>query len=197
MGGDPHADALQTSAVHARSVARRRAAMLRAGTAGQDSRRVVDRLPRAFARRPLARAAGPSRHDVLHPIPALSPRGLGLERRARSACTARSCASSSASCRRWDDHSSPAGCTRRADLESVLGITEGNIFHGDLRPDQLFFMRPVPEHARYATPLRALYLCGAGTHPGGGVTGAPGFNAAHRILDDLRHDRSLRRGIRA
>ena len=84
-----------------------------------------------------------------------------------------------------------------ADLESVLGITEGNIFHGDLRPDQLFFMRPVPAHARYATPLRALYLCGAGTHPGGGVTGAPGFNAAHRILDDLRRDRGLRKAVGA
>jgi phytoene dehydrogenase-like protein len=80
------------------------------------------------------------------------------------------------------------------DLESVFGITEGNIFHGDLRPDQLFFMRPVPAYARYATPVRALYLCGAGTHPGGGVTGAPGFNAAHRVLDDLRRDRRLRNG---
>ena len=79
------------------------------------------------------------------------------------------------------------------DLESVFGITEGNIFHGDLRPDQLFFMRPVPAYARYSTPLRALYLCGAGTHPGGGVTGAPGYNAAHRILDDLRRDRRLRK----
>lgn len=79
------------------------------------------------------------------------------------------------------------------DLESVFGITEGNIFHGDLRLDQLFFMRPVPAHARYATPLRALYLCGAGTHPGGGVTGAPGYNAAHRILGDLRRDRGLRK----
>jgi phytoene dehydrogenase-like protein len=84
-----------------------------------------------------------------------------------------------------------------ADLESVLGITEGNIFHGDLRPDQLFFMRPVPDYARYATPLQALYLCGAGTHPGGGVTGAPGHNAAHRILDDLRRDRDLRRDLSA
>ena len=81
-----------------------------------------------------------------------------------------------------------------ADLESVFGITEGNIFHGDLRPDQLFFMRPVPAYARYATPVHALYLCGAGTHPGGGVTGAPGFNAARRILDDLRRGRGLRRG---
>ena len=67
-----------------------------------------------------------------------------------------------------------AASTRRVDLESVFGITEGNIFHGDLRLDQLFFMRPLPAYARYATPIRALYLCGAGTHPGGGVTGAPG-----------------------
>jgi len=82
-----------------------------------------------------------------------------------------------------------------ADLESTFGITEGNIFHGDLRPDQLFFMRPVPGHARYASPIPALYLCGAGTHPGGGVTGAPGHNAAHRILADLKRDRALRRGL--
>jgi phytoene dehydrogenase-like protein len=84
-----------------------------------------------------------------------------------------------------------------ADLEHVFGITEGNIFHGDLRPDQLFFMRPVPGYARYASPVPALYLCGAGTHPGGGVTGAPGHNAAHRILADLKRDRSLRRGLTA
>jgi phytoene dehydrogenase-like protein len=81
------------------------------------------------------------------------------------------------------------------DLENVFGISEGNIFHGDLRPDQLFFMRPLPGYARYASPLPALYLCGAGTHPGGGVTGAPGHNAAHRILGDLKRDRALRRGL--
>ncbi len=84
-----------------------------------------------------------------------------------------------------------------ADLETVFGITEGNIFHGDLRPDQLFFMRPLPGCARYATPVAALYLCGAGTHPGGGVTGAPGFNAARRILDDLGRSRALRRELTA
>ena len=84
-----------------------------------------------------------------------------------------------------------------ADLENTFGITEGNIFHGDLRPDQLFFMRPLPAYARYATPIRALYLCGAGTHPGGGVTGAPGFNAAHRILSDLDRDRDLRKATNA
>jgi phytoene dehydrogenase-like protein len=68
------------------------------------------------------------------------------------------------------------------DLERRFGITEGNIFHGDIRLDQLFFMRPLPGWAHYRTPLDGLYLCGAGTHPGGGVTGAPGYNAARAIL---------------
>jgi len=71
------------------------------------------------------------------------------------------------------------------DLERRFGITEGNIFHGDIRLDQLFFMRPLPGWAHYRTPIEGLYLCGAGTHPGGGVTGAPGYNAAHQILKDL------------
>lgn len=72
------------------------------------------------------------------------------------------------------------------DLEQTFGITEGNIFHGDLSLEQLFFMRPLPGWAQYGTPIIGLYLCGAGTHPGGGVTGAPGYNAAWRILRD-RH----------
>jgi phytoene dehydrogenase-like protein len=70
------------------------------------------------------------------------------------------------------------------DLETRYGLTEGNIFHGDLSLGQLFLGRPVPGWARYRTPIRALYLCGAGTHPGGGVTGAPGYNAARQILKD-------------
>jgi phytoene dehydrogenase-like protein len=73
------------------------------------------------------------------------------------------------------------------DLERTYGLTEGNIFHGDIRFDQLFHMRPVPGWARYATPVDGLYLCGAGAHPGGGVTGAPGYNAAGRVLAHLRH----------
>jgi phytoene dehydrogenase-like protein len=68
------------------------------------------------------------------------------------------------------------------DLEEVYGLTGGNIFHGELSLDQLFFMRPALGWARYATPIRNLYLCGSGTHPGGGVTGAPGHNAAQEIL---------------
>jgi phytoene dehydrogenase-like protein len=70
------------------------------------------------------------------------------------------------------------------DLEQTFGITEGNIFHGDINMGQLFFMRPVPGWSQYRTPINGLYLCGAGTHPGGGVTGAPGYNAARKILQD-------------
>jgi phytoene dehydrogenase-like protein len=79
------------------------------------------------------------------------------------------------------------------DLERTYGLTEGNIFHGDIRPDQLLHMRPVPGWARYATPVQGLYLCGAGAHPGGGVTGAPGYNAAHRVLRDLKRSGSRNR----
>jgi phytoene dehydrogenase-like protein len=68
------------------------------------------------------------------------------------------------------------------DLEEEYGLTGGNIFHGDLRLDQLFALRPVAGWARYATPIAGLFLCGSGTHPGGGVTGAPGHNAAKVLL---------------
>jgi len=72
------------------------------------------------------------------------------------------------------------------DLEVEYGLTGGSIFHGDLRLDQLFALRPVAGWARYATPIDGLYLCGSGTHPGGGVTGAPGYNAAQAILRSTR-----------
>jgi len=72
------------------------------------------------------------------------------------------------------------------DLERTYGLTEGNIFHGDLTLEQLFFMRPVPGWSQYRTPIAGLYLCGAGAHPGGGVTGAPGHNAAHQVLRDMK-----------
>lgn len=72
------------------------------------------------------------------------------------------------------------------DLERTYGLTEGNIFHGDLNIEQLFFMRPVPGFSGFRTPVRGLYLCGAGVHPGGGVTGAPGYAASHRVLRDLK-----------
>ena len=72
------------------------------------------------------------------------------------------------------------------DLEEEYGLTGGNIFHGEMSVDQLFFLRPVPGWAKYRTPIRGLYLCGSGTHPGGGVMGAPGHNAAREVLKDWR-----------
>jgi phytoene dehydrogenase-like protein len=68
------------------------------------------------------------------------------------------------------------------DMERTYGITGGNIFHGEMSLDQMFVMRPLAGWARYRAPIRGLFLCGSGTHPGGGVTGAPGHNAAREIL---------------
>jgi phytoene dehydrogenase-like protein len=70
------------------------------------------------------------------------------------------------------------------DLERRFGITGGNIFHGEMALDQMFVLRPLAGWARYRTPVRGLYLCGSGAHPGGGVMGAPGHNAAREILKD-------------
>jgi phytoene dehydrogenase-like protein len=72
------------------------------------------------------------------------------------------------------------------DLETTYGFTGGHIFHGELALDQLFTMRPVLDWARYKTPIRGLFLCGSGTHPGNGLTGASGANAAREIIHDLR-----------
>ena len=78
------------------------------------------------------------------------------------------------------------------DLERTFGLTGGDIFHGALSLDQMFSARPMLGHGNYRGPLRGLYMCGAGTHPGGGVTGAPGHNAAREIIADFRR-RRLRR----
>ncbi|HTC43524.1 MAG TPA: NAD(P)/FAD-dependent oxidoreductase [Steroidobacteraceae bacterium] len=78
------------------------------------------------------------------------------------------------------------------ELESEVGLTEGNIFQGELTFDQLLFNRPVPGYAQYRAPLKGMYMCGSSTHPGGGVMGAPGANAAGAILQDLRLGRELR-----
>ena len=72
------------------------------------------------------------------------------------------------------------------DLEREFGLSEGNIFQGELTLEQLFFLRPAPGWAQYVTPIRNLWMCGSGTHPGGGVMGAPGRNAALRILGRSR-----------
>ncbi|MEM9127935.1 MAG: NAD(P)/FAD-dependent oxidoreductase, partial [Pseudomonadota bacterium] len=76
------------------------------------------------------------------------------------------------------------------ELEREVGLTEGNIFQGELTFDQLFFNRPIPGYSQYDTPIKGLYMCGSSAHPGGGVMGAPGANAARTIL--RRETRSKR-----
>ena len=71
------------------------------------------------------------------------------------------------------------------DIEHEVGLTEGNIFQGELTFDQLLFNRPIPGYAQYRAPVQGVYMCGSSTHPGGGVMGAPGANAAQAILQDL------------
>lgn len=77
------------------------------------------------------------------------------------------------------------------DIEAEIGITEGNIFHGELTMDQLLFNRPVPGYAQYRAPVSGLYMCGSSTHPGGGVMAAPGANAAREILADLKRSNTV------
>ncbi|HYB65438.1 MAG TPA: NAD(P)/FAD-dependent oxidoreductase [Steroidobacteraceae bacterium] len=72
------------------------------------------------------------------------------------------------------------------DLERIVGLPQGHIFHGELSADQLFWQRPVPHWADYRTPVAGLYQCGSSTHPGGGVSGIPGHNAAREILKDWK-----------
>jgi phytoene dehydrogenase-like protein len=80
------------------------------------------------------------------------------------------------------------------DLERTFGLINGDIFHGALSLDQLFSARPMLGHGDYRGPLPGLYMCGSGTHPGGGVTGAPGHNAAREIIVDFRKGRVRRAG---
>ncbi len=72
------------------------------------------------------------------------------------------------------------------DMEEIVNLPQGHIFHGEITADQLFFKRPVPHYADYRTPIKGLYQCGASCHPGGGVSGIPGHNAAREILKDRK-----------
>ncbi len=72
------------------------------------------------------------------------------------------------------------------DIEAILDVPHGHIFHGEITPDQLFLKRPVPHYADYRSPIHGLYQCGSSSHPGGGVSGIPGYNAARVILADRR-----------
>ena len=69
-------------------------------------------------------------------------------------------------------------------VEGAFGLTNGDIFHGRLSLDQMYSARPVLGYGNYRSPIEGLYMCGSGTHPGGGVTGVPGHNAAQEIIRD-------------
>ncbi len=76
------------------------------------------------------------------------------------------------------------------DIERIVALPQGHIFHGELSTDQLFFQRPISGYADYRTPFRGLYICGSSMHPGGGVSGIPGHNAAREILRDVKARRA-------
>ena len=78
------------------------------------------------------------------------------------------------------------------DIERRFGLLGGNIMQGELTPDQMFSFRPIPAHGNYRTPVKGLYLCGGGTHPGGGVMAVPGRNASTVVLKDARRERLVR-----
>lgn len=80
------------------------------------------------------------------------------------------------------------------ELENEIGLTEGNIFQGELTIDQLLFNRPIPGYAQYRGPLSGLYMCGSSNHPGGGIMAAPGANAAREILRDIRRPNTVPEG---
>jgi phytoene dehydrogenase-like protein len=80
------------------------------------------------------------------------------------------------------------------EIEAEVGLTEGNIFQGELTMDQLLFNRPFPGYAQYRGPVKGMYMCGSATHPGGGVMAAPGANAAREILRDLRRPNTVPEG---
>ena len=104
----------------------------------------------------------------------------------RDACRARSFALFRRTRRTWRQRYSPPRLLTPKDLEDEYGLTGGHPFHGELSLDQLFTMRPQLGWARYRTPVQGLYLCSNGTHPGNGLTGVSGANAAREILKDLR-----------
>ncbi len=77
------------------------------------------------------------------------------------------------------------------EIENEIGLTEGNIFQGELTIDQLLFNRPFPGYGQYRMPLKNMYMCGSSTHPGGGVSSACGANAAREILRDLKRPNTV------
>ena len=128
----------------------------------------------------------PEGHHVASMFVQYAPRALADSRwpQARDALADRACALVDEVAPGFSDSVIHREVLAPPDLERIFGLTGGNIFHGAMSLDRLLFLRPLPGMARYRTPIRGLYLCGAGTHPGGGVMGACGRNAAREILRD-------------
>ena len=138
-------------------------------------------------RRPFDRAAGKARDEYLLPVRPLRPQARAFRGRPSARATRIAASRSSRSTRR----ASSGPILHRevltpVDLEREFHLTGGNISHGRMTLDQMFSMRPVPGYADYRTPVQGLYMCGSGTHPGGGVMGLPGRNAARVMLKDIR-----------
>ena len=151
---------------------------------GRYSRRPVHGHRHPEPDRSVGRAAGQARHVLLRAVRALPPAA-----KARGTISARRSATpSSTRIAQYAPNIKDIILHRQVvtplDLEREWGLTEGNIFQGELTLEQLFFLRPAPGWARYATPIKNLYMCGSATHPGGGIMGAPGRNAANRMIKE-------------
>ena len=151
---------------------------------GRPSRVAAARDDHPHHVRSVARAAGPAHHGHLSAIRAVHACATALG----TNCASRSAIACMDLIAEYAPNIRDIVLERQVltplDLERRFGITGGNIFHGEMSLDQMFVMRPVAGWARYRTPVAGLYLCGSGAHPGGGVMGAPGYNAAREILRD-------------
>ena len=136
------------------------------------------------AGRPDDGAARQARHELLRAVRALPPRRGHLGRPARGLRRRRHRRHRRARAQHPRPHPPSPGASRPSDMERDIGLTEGNIFQGELSLEQLFFNRPVPGWSRFRTPLRGLWLAGSSAHPGGGIMGANGRLAALEVLGE-------------
>ena len=145
----------------------------------------VHRHGDSVADRSVGGAARQARDVVLRAVRAVSPEGRRVGRRQREAFGDAVIDAIAEYAPNIKDIILHRQVLTPLDIERDFGLTEGNIFQGELTLEQLFFLRPVPGWAQYSTPIDRLYMCGSATHPGGGIMGAPGKNAAERILKEV------------
>ena len=133
---------------------------------------------------------GQARHVLLRPVRAVQPEGRDWdkEREAFGDTVVDTIAEHAPNIKNIIKHRQ---VVTPLDLEREWGLSEGNIFQGELTLEQLFFLRPAPGWAQYRTPIKNLYMCGSATHPGGGIMGANGKNAAEKLLEDWKRGKGL------